>query len=144
MTPRYLKLAAPLALVAILGAACGDDDESPAASGDPATTETTATEEEGGEAMGSAAGVETPAAELRAGLTSLLQEHVYLAGAAISQAVADGGDMAAPATTSAVETLDANSVALSEAVASVYGEDAGAQFLELWRKHIGFFVDYTL
>jgi hypothetical protein len=45
---------------------------------------------------------------------------------------------------SAVETLDANSVALGDAVASVYGEDAGAQFLELWRKHIGFFVDYTL
>jgi len=39
--------------------------------------------------------------------------------------------------------LDANSVALSGAIASVYGDAAGTQFLELWRKHIGFFVDYT-
>ena len=44
----------------------------------------------------------------------------------------------------ATDTLDANSVALSDAIASVYGEDAGAQFLELWRNHIGFFVDYML
>jgi hypothetical protein len=26
----------------------------------------------------------------------------------------------------------------------VYGDDAAAQFLDLWRKHIGFFVDYTI
>jgi hypothetical protein len=86
----------------------------------------------------------SPASELRSGLTHLLQEHAYLAGLAINQAVADGGDLTAPATADAVAALDENSVALSEAVASVYGDDAGAQFLELWRKHIGFFVDYTL
>src|SRR3546814_1134626 len=97
------------------------------------------------EGMGAShAGVETGAAELRAGLTSLLQEHVYLAGAAISTAVQAGGDMEAPAVVSAVDTLDANSVALSEAISSVYGEEGGAQFLELWRNHIGFFVEYTL
>jgi hypothetical protein len=139
---RFLKLAAPLALVAVLGAACGgDDDDDAAATGD--TTETTATETTDDDA-GSAASVETAAAGLRAGLTSLLQEHVYLAGAAISTAVQNAGDMEAPAVKSAVDTLDANSVALSEAVASVYGDEAGEQFLELWRKHIGFFVDYTL
>ena len=71
-----------------------------------------------------AGGVESGAATLRAGLTSLLQEHVYLAGAAIATAVGAGGDMEAPAVQSAVATLDENSVALSEAVASVYG-DAG-------------------
>ena len=144
MTPRSLvvKAAAPLALVALLGAACGSDDDTPAASGDPATTETTAGESSTGER--GAAGVETAAAELRAGLTSLLQEHVYLAGAAISTAVSAGGDMEAPAVTSAVETLDANSVALSEAVGSVYGDEAASQFLDLWRAHIGMFVDYTL
>src|SRR3546814_18002992 len=52
--------------------------------------------------------------------------------------------MEAPAVVSAVDTLDANSVALSEAISSVYGEEGGAQFLELWRNHIGFFVEYTL
>ncbi len=60
------------------------------------------------------------------------------------QAVADGGDLEAPQTADAVAALDANSVALSEAVGSVYGDEAGKQFLELWRAHIGFFVDYTL
>jgi hypothetical protein len=88
--------------------------------------------------------VDSPASELRSGLTNLLQEHVYLAGLAINQAVADGGDLEAPATANAVATLDENSVALSEAVASVYGAPAGEQFLALWRAHIGFFVDYTL
>ena len=32
---------------------------------------------------------------------------------------------------------------MSQAIGSVYGEGAGTAFLELWRKHIGFFVDYT-
>ena len=39
--------------------------------------------------------------------------------------------------------LDSNSVALSRAIGSVYGDDAGTAFLALWRKHIGFVVDYT-
>jgi hypothetical protein len=141
-TPLKLKLAAPLTVLALLGAACGSDDEQPAASGSASATETT--EAGGSETTGEAAGVETASAELRAGLTSLLQEHVYLAGAAIATAVANGGDLEAPAVTSAVETLDANSTDLADAVASVYGPDAGDQFLELWRAHIGMFVDYTL
>ncbi len=81
---------------------------------------------------------DTSASELRAGLTALLQEHVYLAGIATGTALG-GGDLTAPAA-----TLDANSVRLSEAIASVYGKDAGEAFLGLWRKHIGFFVDYTM
>jgi hypothetical protein len=40
-------------------------------------------------------------------------------------------------------TLDQNSQDLAAAIASVYGDAAGKQFLSLWRKHIGFFVDYT-
>jgi hypothetical protein len=133
---RLIKLAAPVLLVGMLGAACGSDDDPAASSGDSEMTD------HGGDATGT--GVDAKPAALRAGLTSLLQEHVYLAGAAISTAVSAGGDMENAAVTSAVETLDANSVALSEAVGSVYGDEAGAQFLELWRKHIGFFVDYTL
>jgi hypothetical protein len=84
-----------------------------------------------------AKGASTPASELRAGLTALLQEHVYLAGIATGT-VLSGGDLDAPAA-----ALDANSVALSEAVGSVYGDDAGAAFLDLWRRHIEFFVAYT-
>lgn len=82
--------------------------------------------------------VDSPAAELRVGLTALLQEHVYLAGIATGTALA-GGDLAPPAA-----TLDANSVRLSEAIGSVYGKAAGETFLALWRKHIGFFVDYAM
>src|SRR3546814_18238072 len=52
--------------------------------------------------------------------------------------------MESPGVVSAVDTLDANSVARSEAISSVYGEEGGAQFPELWRNHIGFFVEYTL
>jgi hypothetical protein len=83
-------------------------------------------------------------AETRAILTNLLQEHVYLAGIAIEQAVEAGGDLDAPAVQAAVATLDANSVALSEVVGSVAGPENGDAFLGLWREHIGFFVDYTL
>jgi hypothetical protein len=32
---------------------------------------------------------------------------------------------------------------LSKAIGSVYGAEAEGQFLPLWRKHIGFVVDYT-
>jgi hypothetical protein len=142
MNRRLIKIGAGLALTALLGAACGGDDDDDVASSGAPTTEAAASEDTMGDAQ--AASVETPAAELRAGLTAMLQEHVYLAGAAIATAVGAGGDLENPAVKSAVETLDANSVALSDAVGGVYGDDAGAQFLELWRKHIGFFVDYTL
>ena len=83
-------------------------------------------------------------AETRAILTNLLQEHVYLAGITIEQAVEAGGDMEAPAVQAAAATLDANSVALSEVVGSVAGPENGEAFLGLWREHIGFFVNYTL
>jgi hypothetical protein len=142
MNRRLVKAGAGLAMVALLGAACGSDDNEPAASGDP--TETTSGDSGSSMVSGEAAAVDTGAAELRAGLTALLQEHVYLAGAAIATAVGAGGDLEAPAVQSAVATLDENSVTLSEAIGSVYGDDAAAQFLELWRNHIGFFVDYTL
>ncbi|MEX2625547.1 MAG: hypothetical protein WD225_01620 [Ilumatobacteraceae bacterium] len=84
------------------------------------------------------------ASSLRATMTSLLQEHVYLAGITIDVAVAAGGDVEDPTVQAAMTELDANSVALSEAVASVAGEENGEAFLGLWREHIGFFVDYTL
>ena len=148
MKHSYRKLGAALLLTGLLAAACGGDDDSPAASGDTTTTteESTETSMAGGEgqpAEGKAA-VESAASELRAGLTGLLEEHVYLAGIALDSAIANGGDLENPGVKAAVETLDANSVGLSEAIASVYGDAGGEQFLALWRAHIGFFVDYTL
>jgi hypothetical protein len=80
---------------------------------------------------------------LRAGLTALLTDHVYLAGAAINQALADGGDLTAPKTAAAVAALDENSVEISKAVGSIYPA-AEKPFLDSWRSHIPFFVNYTL
>ncbi len=135
----------PLAVIAALSlsafaVACGEDGNSASSdSGMPTTqqesTQTTDTPAANGKPT------ETGAAELRAGLTGLLQEHVYLAGIAISQGVGEGLDSGAFRASAA--TLDENSKALGEAIGSVYGDDAGQQFLALWRDHIGFFVDYT-
>jgi hypothetical protein len=84
---------------------------------------------------------DSPASELRSGLTAQLQEHVYLAGLTVDAGVGAGLD--SKAFKAAAGTLDENSKALSESIGSVYGMDAGEQFLALWRRHIGFFVDYT-
>ncbi len=84
--------------------------------------------------------VDTPAAGLRSALTQLLSEHALLLIKTI--------DAATHSRTieyeAAFAALDANSIDLSKAVGSVYGDDAGTAFLGLWRKHIGFFVDYAL
>jgi hypothetical protein len=79
------------------------------------------------------------AAGLRTGLTLALREHVYLAGAATGAAL---GAREAEFT-AAAGALDANSVDISRAIGAVYGPDAEQAFLPLWRRHIGFFVDYT-
>ncbi|NTW41222.1 MAG: hypothetical protein HGA44_15345 [Cellulomonadaceae bacterium] len=84
------------------------------------------------------------ASALRAGLTNLLQEHVYLAGLAVFTAYTAEGGVESEAFTQAAATLDANSVALSQAVASLSDEQHGTDFLSLWRAHIGFFVDYAV
>lgn len=79
------------------------------------------------------------AASLRVTLTQLLGEHVVLAAGATNAALGGRSDEFQ----SAAAALDSNSVDISKAIASVYGEGAGEAFLPLWRKHIGFFVDYT-
>lgn len=83
---------------------------------------------------------ETPAAGLRTALNALLYEHVFLAAAATGHALG-GRDAEFKA---AAAALDANSVDLAKAIGSVYGADAEKAFLPRWRRHIGFFVDYTV
>ena len=79
------------------------------------------------------------ASDLRTTLNAGLAEHVWLAAAATEAALGGrGGEFQ-----NAAAALDANSVALSRAIGSVYGDEAGKAFLGLWRKHITFFVDYT-
>ena len=131
MNRKRLKLLAPLALVGLLAVACGSNDK-PAGNA-AGTDQTNATAPD--HAM--SAGTDSGASRLRAGLTSLLQEHVYLAGITTGEALA-GHDYKA-----AAAALEANTQGLQDAVTSVYGDAGGRQFGDLWRKHIGFFVDYT-
>lgn len=128
---RKLLVLGTMALVAlaVVAVGCGGDDDKDGRAS-VASAETS-----------SAAPTQTGAAELRANLTAGLQEHVYLAGIAVVNGVGSGLD--SPEFEAAAGTLDKNSVALSEAIGSVYGDDAGKQFLALWRDHITFFVDYT-
>ena len=81
----------------------------------------------------------SPASDLRTSLNTLLQEHIYLAAAATGSAL--GGR--STEFQAAAGALDANSIALSKAIGSVYGANAESAFLALWRTHIGFVVDYT-
>jgi len=118
-----------LMLVGLSAAACGSTKDDNA-------TESSTTTVAAHQDM-EASGTDTPASELRAGLTALLQEHVYLAG--ITTGTALSGQDYKPA----AAVLEANTQALQDAISSVYGDAGGKQFGDLWRKHIGFFVDYT-
>jgi hypothetical protein len=93
-----------------------------------------------GSNVSAAATATTPAATLRTALNALLSEHVILAAAATGAAL-DGRDAEFKA---AAGALDANSVDIAKAIGSVYGAEAEQAFLPLWRRHIGFAVDYTV
>ena len=83
------------------------------------------------------------ASELQAGLTDLLNSHVFLAGIAVEQAVLTDDPNSAQFK-AAAGALDENSQDLAAAIESLYGPEAGDAFLKQWREHIGFFVDYTI
>ncbi len=85
----------------------------------------------------------SPASDLQAGLTDLLNSHVFLAGIAVEQAVLTE-DPKSPQFKAAAGALDENSQDLAAAIESLYGPEAGDAFLKQWREHIGFFVDYTV
>ena len=82
----------------------------------------------------------TKAAELRASLNYLMGEHILLASSATGAALA-GREAQFKA---AAASLDANGIDISKAIGSVYGQGAQDAFLPLWRRHIGFAVDYTV
>ena len=86
----------------------------------------------GGDPTSKAAGLVTT-------LNVTLREHVFLASAATGAAL--GGRNAEFA--AATAALGANSGAMTTAVGSVYGVEAGKAFDPLWAKHIGFLVEYT-
>ena len=79
------------------------------------------------------------AADLVTNLNAALREHVYLATAATNAALAGRDDEFS----GAKGALDANSDAVTQVIAGIYGADAGTKFSPLWKKHIDFLVDYT-
>jgi uncharacterized protein (DUF885 family) len=81
----------------------------------------------------------TRAADLRVTLNNLLTEHTALAASATLGALT--GNTAE--FRAAAAQLDANSDDIIRVVGSVYGPDAQRAFDPLWKKHIGFVVDYT-
>lgn len=85
---------------------------------------------------------QSEAAQLRGELTALFQEHVYLAGIAVATAYHAGAD--SDEFELAAETVDANSVDLADAVGELLGDEARESFLNNWRQHIDYFVEYAL
>jgi hypothetical protein len=132
MRRLFLTLAVTsVAALGLIAAGCGDDKSNDQGSA-AATAESTTAHHDA--AMSGAAS--TGAATLRASLTGLLEDHVYLAGIAIAKGVGDGLD--SPTFKAAAGTLDKNSVALSDAIASVYGTAAGKQYISLMSNQLCF------
>lgn len=143
MKRTFLRLAAAGIVLSITAAACGSaatgGTSGPASPSASARAVTSASPSAAMNTTAAATSM-TKAADLRVALNLLLMDHVYLASAATNQALL-GNDAAFKA---AAATLDKNTVGLGDAIGSVYGEAAKTSFLALWRKHIGFFVDYTM
>ena len=129
---RLLRLPALVVVIAMLGAACGDDNKDKSASDTKKGEEVT-------QPAATPAGPDSPAAQLRAGLTGLLQEHVVLAAAATGAAL--GGRQGEYS--GAYGAVDLNTEALTQSIGTVFGQQTADAFRPLWKKHIGFVVDYT-
>lgn len=125
------RSAAAVVLVALLSAACGGGDGEK--KGAPA----------GGKAGKDAAvevkvgGVYSPAAGLRAELTHLLQENVFLSGIG-TDLILQGKD---PAPVAAL--LDANTTALGATFSKVYDDAVAQRLVELWRQKNALFTQFA-
>ncbi|MBO2944045.1 copper amine oxidase N-terminal domain-containing protein [Paenibacillus sp. F411] len=80
----------------------------------------------------------SPASDLRSALEQLLGEHAFAAAVTLQKGI-DG----APDFNNAAAWLNMNTEDLTKAIASVYGNEAGAAFKTIWNSHIGYFVDYV-
>jgi hypothetical protein len=94
-------------------------------------------------AAGIAGNPNDAASGLRADLTRMLVDHVYLAGVAVFTAYTAPKGLDSTSFKAAAGALDANSVELGRAVGSVAGAKNEAAFLQSWRSHINDFVTYA-
>src|SRR5829696_1437250 len=94
MSKRLLSLLVAVLAMGLLAAGCGNDDKDTTSSSSSSGTTTMEdhNSDDSSKSAGSGEGVESGAAELRAGLTGLLEEHVYLAGIAVTNGVGNGLD----------------------------------------------------
>ena len=129
-TKRSKAAVAALAMATLLGAACGSDDDNDAA---PSPTTAVNQAAQGGTTTPASKGVDTGAATLRAGLTGLLTEHVYLAALATGAALR--GDTAGfeSFATALNGPTNSNTADLVAAIGSAYGPEVGKAFDGLWR-----------
>ena len=88
---------------------------------------------------------DTPAAELRAGLTSLLREHVFLASSATGAALGGRMSQFEAAAAALNGRTNSNTADVVSAVGKVYGPEVEKAFDGLWRSngHIPAVVVYT-
>lgn len=85
-----------------------------------------------------AATLQEPSWRLRSELDRLLGEHVTLAVAALRAGATDSPDF-----TAAAEALNANTSDLTAAMGTLFGPQAGQQFMSLWADHVDQLVSYT-
>jgi hypothetical protein len=78
------------------------------------------------------------AADLRVAFGQLLGEHAFLAAIAMQKGIDGKADFADSAA-----ALNENTEALTAAITSLFGKDAGDLFNKMWNNHIGFFVEYV-
>ena len=137
--PLAAKVGGGVLALALGATACGGSSTGTSAS----TKATTSPSSSMSSSMNMAADTTaSQASALRAGLDQLFREHVNLTGFTVQTAVISG--VGSKQTAAALKTLDDNTVAIGDAVGSVYGDAAKAGFLKMWRAHIGFFVEYTV
>ena len=138
--PLAAKTAAAVLVVGLGAAACGGS--SGGTTSTKAQPSSSMSDMQSSSPSSSADATATQAAALRSGLDQLFREHVNLTGFVVQTAVISG--VSSPQTAAALKALDGNTVAIGDAIGSVYGADAKTAFLKMWRAHIGFFVDYTV
>jgi len=79
-----------------------------------------------------------PAFDMQIGLDRLLGEHAFFAVEVMRLADGDPEHQRA-----ASEALASNGQLLSEAIADIYGDQAGRGFAAIWEQHNGHYVDYV-
>jgi hypothetical protein len=131
-----------LAALALAATACGSSGAAAGGGGSHSSSPGSSMSSMPSPSGSAGATTTTAAAELYAGLDQLLVEHVDLTANVVQTAITRGPSSAQ--TKAALAALDQNTQGLGRAIGSVYGSAAQAQFLKLWRAHIGYFVNYTL